>query len=608
MSIVQLKKVSILGHLEQKHEVLVALQKFGRLHLIPLDAANPTVEASTQSEKKLQDLAEDLKKALQYLEASPVRRKQALFNEEINIESLVEQVLKNQIRKREVSDQYDALIEREKNLKPWGNFDFPPLDELGEYRLWFYILPHKYRDELDKLDYPWEIIHRDHHKSWLVLLSEDEPAQDVLPVPRFHTGEYSLNRVREKRIETELLLEDIEIERQKYTRYIHVLKRLRARAEDISQLSEAMYGSADLDTLFIVQAWVPKNTLISLQELAIEMNLALYEEEVSEEETPPTLLSNPPGFGGGELLVNFYQAPAYRSWDPSILLFASFSLFFAMILSDAAYSLILGAALIVAWRTLGKTATGLRLRPLFFVIVMVSTIWGMLVGSYFGNEAPTHSLLGKMQIFDINDFDSMMQLSIACGLIHIMLANIHQIILNLRQLKALLNLGWIVVLASGAAFAWSVTSGDGNIKQSALIYWAGGFGLLLVFIGGGQRRLQKPTDYIWRFLEGLKAMTNITNLFGDVLSYLRLFALGLASASLALTFNNLASNAMHSESGLGLLFGILILIIGHSLNLFLAIVSGVVHGLRLNFIEFYKWALEGEGYPFKAFEKREYSK
>jgi V/A-type H+-transporting ATPase subunit I len=107
-----------------------------------------------------------------------------------------------------------------------------------------------------------------------------------------------------------------------------------------------------------------------------------------------------------------------------------------------------------------------------------------------------------------------------------------------------------------------------------------------------------------RLLDGLRALTGVTRVFGDVLSYLRLFALGLASASLALTFNDLARQAGQVQ-GLGLLFAILILFVGHLLNLLLALMSGVVHGLRLNYIEFYNWALSGEGYAFKPFRKKE---
>ena len=85
-----------------------------------------------------------------------------------------------------------------------------------------------------------------------------------------------------------------------------------------------------------------------------------------------------------------------------------------------------------------------------------------------------------------------------------------------------------------------------------------------------------------------------------------LFALGLASAQLAITFNGLAAGAAEIE-GVGLLLGLLIFLVGHSLNLVLGIVGGVVHGLRLNCIEFFSWSLTDEGIPFRAFTKKETS-
>ena len=92
--------------------------------------------------------------------------------------------------------------------------------------------------------------------------------------------------------------------------------------------------------------------------------------------------------------------------------------------------------------------------------------------------------------------------------------------------------------------------------------------------------------------------------FGDVLSYLRLFALGLASASLAIAFNAMAADAREALPGAGLLAAIIILVIGHSLNLLLAVASGVIHGLRLNVIEFFNWGLPEEGPLFRPFKKK----
>jgi V/A-type H+-transporting ATPase subunit I len=128
-------------------------------------------------------------------------------------------------------------------------------------------------------------------------------------------------------------------------------------------------------------------------------------------------------------------------------------------------------------------------------------------------------------------------------------------------------------------------------------YLAGGLagvGLLLLVLFGGE----SPIDSLQK---------GIIKAFGDILSYLRLFALGLSSASLALTFNDLGAGVIDAGHGHGiaLLLGLVVLILGHGLNLALGILSGVVHGLRLNLIEMYGWSVFGEGSPFRAFRKKE---
>ena len=143
------------------------------------------------------------------------------------------------------------------------------------------------------------------------------------------------------------------------------------------------------------------------------------------------------------------------------------------------------------------------------------------------------------------------------------------------------------------------------LAPSALWYVVLAGGLVLVVLGSaGERSIQRPRDWLLRAADGFLAITHVTKLFGDVLSYMRLFALGLASASLATTFNALAGEIAHGLSGIGILFAILVLLFGHTINIALGILSGVVHGLRLNYIEFFGWALAGEGQPFKAFAHR----
>jgi V/A-type H+-transporting ATPase subunit I len=106
-----------------------------------------------------------------------------------------------------------------------------------------------------------------------------------------------------------------------------------------------------------------------------------------------------------------------------------------------------------------------------------------------------------------------------------------------------------------------------------------------------------------RCLDGLMQVTNIPKAFGDALSYLRLFALGLSSAQLGVTFNGLAGDAI-GAGGIGVLLGLVILVVGHGINFLLGLMGGVVHGLRLNCIEFFSWSLKEEGYPFQPFKRK----
>ena len=196
----------------------------------------------------------------------------------------------------------------------------------------------------------------------------------------------------------------------------------------------------------------------------------------------------------------------------------------------------------------------------------------------------------------------MMRISVSIGVGHIALANGIMAWRNRGHSRAWVSLGWIAVVFGGLLLWLGLGAATALVLRSGTLVL--GAGLLTVFLFGSERPVKRGLDLLWRVLEGLSALTNVTKIFGDVLSYLRLFALGLASASLALTFNDLARQVADAHPGMGLLFSLLILLVGHLLNILLSLMSGVVHGLRLNFIEFYNWGLSEEGYPFRAFAKK----
>jgi V/A-type H+-transporting ATPase subunit I len=282
------------------------------------------------------------------------------------------------------------------------------------------------------------------------------------------------------------------------------------------------------------------------------------------------------------------------------VVFLSFALFFAMILSDAGYATTLVIGLAFFWKRMGKTASGKRMRTLAGSLAAVSVLYGVLVGSYFGVAPAEGSLLGFLKILDINDFDSMMKLSVVVGGAHVALANLLVAWNRRHSWVALAPVGWLIIVASGLGVL--LLGVDSRFASGA--WWAVGAGGVCILLFGSERPLRRVTDLGLRLFDGLKSIMRISGAFGDVLSYLRLFALGLSSASLAVTFNQLAVQAMDTP-GIGLLFGLAILLGGHVLNIILAMISGVVHGLRLNLIEFYNWGVSGEGDAFRAFRKKE---
>jgi V/A-type H+-transporting ATPase subunit I len=603
MAIERLKRLSLVGGERRKHAVLERLQALGCVHLVPL-APTPRDPETLPPEH-----AVDARTALRYLLDEPQKRRQVRAEEGFDIAATVQHVLDNKDRMRATLDRRDALAQRAEDLAPWGDFTLPPAEALAGRKLWFYRVPLRRMNQLEGLGLPWQIVHRDNRQAFLVVISPAEPPPDALPVPRSHTGALSLREVERQLEAAELALEEIEAERRALTRWIHLLTTHFARAEDAAVLRHAQSQTLDTDGLFAVQGWVGVSRVMAVEALAAEEGLALLIEEPAPEDTPPTLLTNPEPLGAGEDLVGFYQMPAYASFDPSRVLFFSFAIFFAMILSDAGYAAVLGLGLLLLWRKLGASAGGRRFRVLGATIAAASFAWGIAVGSYFGFGPAPGSLLARLDVLDLHDFDTMMRLSVGVGVLHLVLANLVRVGSLWPRLQALVPIGWILVAVGGFALWLGLSALGSRGAEAELIRTAGyggiGLGLVLVFFAGSARPITGLRSVLMRGVDGLLALTQITKIFGDTLSYLRLFALGLASASLALTFNDLARQVGAQVPGLGLLLQILLLLIGHGLNMALGLVSGVVHGLRLNYIEFYNWALSGEGYPFRPFKKTE---
>ena len=302
----------------------------------------------------------------------------------------------------------------------------------------------------------------------------------------------------------------------------------------------------------------------------------------------------------GEDLVEFYQTPGYRDWDPSAIVYVSFVIFFGMIMTDAGYGLLLLLLLFLFRKRFAGSALGRRMFRMSVWLMVSTTAFGIATGSYFGVTPPDGSLLAHLKVLHLKDVDTMMKITLTIGVIHIVLANLMRAWHETAPSGRFQPLGWCLVALGGLATF---------LGQGTAIASAGPVGvvagLLLVGFFGSDRKVDSVTAGGLRIFDGLAALARIVNIFSDVLSYMRLFALGLAAASLAETINSLSGQLNHAVPGIGLLIAITVLAIGHAINIGLGLIAGCVHGLRLNVIEFFNWGLKDEGTPFRPFKKEE---
>lgn len=610
MAIVPLDKVTLYGPVHRRPVVLEGLQTLGCLHLV--DLAKPVDHPSPD-----ELVSADAREALRYLNACPTRRRQTRTRVGYDHSEVDREALAGKHREEALNDERDHLRKAISDLKPWGDFLLPSEDERPPIRFWFYVLPHRNVRKLDETGLTWQVVSRDSQFEYVVVLSEEEP--EGVPGAPAELDRRPLSQLETRLEEVEEELEELHWQRVGLTRWCALLTEDLDAADDRKARQVAERRALESGPIFAVQAWCPRAAVPEVRRLAERERLAVTVQPPQPHDAPPTLLKNPERVAGAEGAVTFYITPGYRAWDPTTIVYFSFSLFFAMIIADAGYGLVFAGVLWALRKKLGRSPGGVRVRSFLSAIVVTTILYGILVGSYFGVQAP--GLLARLQILDVQDQGTMMPLAIVIGVAHLVLANLVSAWQNRKSLCGLVPVGWAAImlggLVAGAAMMGPVPVLD-RLADAVGVSQEGFYGVLekvgtaglvagglAVFLFSSERPLRslRLSDWAWRVFDGLQGLTGITKAFGDVLSYLRLFALGLASAQLAITFNGLAADAASSPFP-GVLLAVVIIVVGHGINILLGIMSGVVHGLRLNCIEFFNWSLKEEGNSFQPFSKK----
>ena len=596
MPIVPLDKLTVYGPNHCKHAVLDGLQQLGCMHLIHLPDGRP-------QQPKL--VSREAREALRYLDTCPIQRRQARPSEQYDRDELIGDVLKARHRREELGAELDLLQKAVERLTPWGDFSLLPPEETGGEQFWFYVLPLRSLPELPD-DVTWHVAGRDNQSAYIVVLSVEMPTG--MPAQPVELDQRPLSQLQ-KRIESiEEEFEELHWQRVMMTRWRRLLQNDLDAADDKAAQAAAAKGIVDDEFVFAVQGWVPRQAVPDVHDLAERHQLAVTVEPAAEEDVPPTLLQNPERVAGAEGCVTFYITPGYHAWDPTRVVYFSFSLFFAMIVADAGYGLILAGLLLVFWRKLSDTRSGRQFRNLLTGIVSCTILYGVILGSYFGIDPAPGTPLDSLQVTVggeplMSQQTVMMVIAVAIGVMHLTLANTISAWQSRSSSRCLGHLGWALIMVGAFVFGMGELWEFDSLIGAGSILIPGGAVAVLLFSSERPLATRRLTTHLGRLLDGAMQFANVSKAFGDALSYLRLFALGLASAQLAVTFNGLAADASQ-VGGVGVLLALLILVVGHGINFLLGLMGGVVHGLRLNCIEFFNWSLTEEGFPFQPFKRK----
>jgi V/A-type H+-transporting ATPase subunit I len=299
--------------------------------------------------------------------------------------------------------------------------------------------------------------------------------------------------------------------------------------------------------------------------------------EPSAEDNVPTLLRNPKWVDRIKPVLELLGlTPGYRELDVSMLFLIFFAIFFGILIGDAGYGLVyilitLGLQKKMKLNTEMKTTVSL-----FYLLGFCAIIWGVLTGTFFGQEWLLNVGF-KPLVPQLNDANFMQTFCFFLGALHLSIAHSWQAYLKFPSLKALADVGWICVLWTAFFVARTIILGEAFPSWGI---WLFATGIVLVIL------FTNPQAHVLRGIgDGLGTVAlSLMNNFTDVISYIRLFAVGLATLAIAETTNTLSSGL--GEGIAALAAGVVIILIGHSLNIILGPMSVLVHGVRLNVLEF----------------------
>jgi V/A-type H+-transporting ATPase subunit I len=514
-----------------------------------------------------------------------------------------------QQRIAELRQRVPALLKQEAQLAPWGDFDRSLLDRLEEagWGVHFYLCPEKdYNPEWEE-QYQAVRVKEDGHNIYFVTLSAHQPQLGIEPLRLPDAGLSELANQRHQ-AEDELAAAEAELKAYCKANYRSLEQADKHLQDDIDLLKVKLNSEAMAEgSVVLLEGWIPAEEEQKVVDFLQETGTYYEMRAATRQDNAPIKFKNNAFVRMYEVLTKMYGMPDYAEFDPTPIVAPFFTLFFAFCMGDAGYGLALILLGFFLKKKLGKDMAGMM--NLVITLGVGTTVLGAILGTFFGVSLTDINLPDSVTQFMITgkigdtSYDKQMLLALLIGVVHLCIAMTVKAISQTVRFgfkESLSAWGWLLLVVgfvcTGGLSFFEVISADVTKWSFIVIGAVAAIGIyllndihrnVLVNVGAG----------LW------DTYNMATGLLGDVLSYIRLYALGLAGAMLGGVFNTLAFMVYDGAGpALGWLFCGLILVFGHTLNIAMSCLSAFVHPLRLTFVEYFKNSgYDGKGEEYKPF-------
>ena len=613
----KMNKLSFLIYHKEYEMFLEKLRELGVVHIEKREGAE--MDANLQAFMQKRTAYQSLLKSMTLAAASFEGK--ATAQSDLTIEEVVDSYETQQEHIQALNMQLPVLDKEIDAMEVWGEFDWNVIDRLkaNGWQMQFYCCPEKSFDETWTDEYNATIINRRGGQSYFVIVNQIpvELEAEVVRLPKQRLSE--LVREQEE-LKASIQKANDELDLFCVNNIPVVEKALETLESDINLMEVEQLGGERMaeGAIVMMDGWVPVENDAEVRKMLDESGVYYEIRPAEKEDNAPIKLKNGKVSRLFEVLTKMYGMPDYGEFDPTPLFAPFYALFFGMCVGDAGYGLLLIVLGLYLKKKLSKSMAGLM--NLLITLGAATTIVGAVFNTFFGASLTDLDLpqwMNSLVItgkWDGTSYDKTMVIALLVGMFHICFAMTVKAICSTARYgfkNALSDWGWWLLVGGSVVVATLNYLGVIDMEVSKMAFIGiGGVAAIGIYLLNNIRR-----NVFANIGAGLWDTYNMaTGLMGDLLSYLRLYALGLAGGMLGGVFNTLGMQLRDSMGDF--LFGIpgwicfgLIFVAGHGLNIALSCLSGYVHSIRLTFVEYFKNSgYDGKGVEYKPFSSKKNDK